>query len=116
MGYLHTTLRLVEESGREVAKVRQVTNLSLQRFGQETRMEIDYSDTETPEGVLIDFEFVMKQGTTPMRTTGKVVGNRLELQIESQGQKQNHSVAWPAGAGGLLGAELSLLAKPLKPG
>ena len=116
VGYARTTLRLVEESGRQVAKVRQVTKFSLQRFGQETRMEVDYSDTETPDGVLIDFELVMKQGTTPMRTTGKVVGNRLELQIQSQGQKQNHSVAWPAGAGGLLGAELSLLAKPLKPG
>ena len=116
VGYAQTTLRLVEESGRQVAKVRQVMKLSLQRFGQETNMEVDYSDTETPDGVLIDFELVMKQGTTPMRTTGKVVGNRLELQIESQGQKQNHSVAWPAGAGGLLGAELSLRAKPLKPG
>ncbi len=128
VGYSQTTLRLIEESGRQVAKVRQVTKFSLQRFGQETRMEVDYSDTETPEGALIDFELVMKQGASPMRTTGKVVGGapgrapgtpgrgRLELQIESQGQKQRHSVAWPAGAGGLLGAELSLLAKPLKPG
>ena len=106
----------------KVAKVRQVMKLSLQRFGQETSMEVDYSDSETPDGVLIDFELVMKQGTTPMRTIGKVAGGapgtpgRLELQIESQAQKQNHSVAWPAGAGGLLGPELSLLAKPLKPG
>ena len=116
LGYAQTTLRLVEESGRQVAKVRQVMKLSLQRFGQETNFEVDYSDTETPDGVLIDFELVMKQGTTPMRTTGKVVGNRLELQIQSQGQKQNHFVAWPAGAGGLLAGELSLRAKPLKSG
>ncbi len=116
VGYTQTTLRLVEESGRQVAKLGQVTKLSLQRFGQETKMEMDYSDTETLEGVLVDFDLVVKQGTTPMRTTGKVVGNRLELQIQSQGQKQNHAVAWPAGAGGLLGAELSLRARPLKPG
>ena len=116
VGYAQTTLRLIEESGRQVAKVRQVMKLSLQRFGQETRLQVDYNDTETPDGALIDFELVMKQGTTPMRTIGKVVGNRLELQIESQSQKQNHSVAWPAGAGGLLGPELSLRAQPLKPG
>ena len=36
VGYARTTLRLVEESGRQVAKVRQVMKLSLQRFGQET--------------------------------------------------------------------------------
>ncbi len=116
LGYAQTTLRMVAESGRQVAKLRQATKFSLQRFGQETRVEVNYSDSETPDGVLIDFDLVMKQGAAPMRTTGKVVGNRLELQIESQGQKQNHSVAWPTGAGGLLGAELSLCAKPLKPG
>ena len=116
VGYARTIFRLVEEAGQQVAKVQQVVKFSLQRFGQETRMEVDYSDTETPEGALIDFELVMKQGATPMRTTGKVAGDRLELQIESQGQKQNPSVAWPAGAGGLLAAELSLRAKPLNPG
>jgi hypothetical protein len=122
IGYAETTLRLVEESGRQVAKVRQVMKLSMQRFGQESGYEVDYSDTETLDGALLDFELVMKQGGTPMRTTGKVVAGapgtvgRLELQIESQSQKQNHSVEWPAGAGGLLGPELSLRAKPLKPG
>jgi len=116
VGYAQTTLRLVEQSGRQVAKVRQVTKLSLQRFGQETAFEVDYSDNETPDGALIDFELVVKQGATPMRTTGKVVGDRLELQIESQAQKQSHSVAWPEGARGLLGPELSLRAESLKPG
>ncbi len=51
-----------------------------------------------------------------MRTTGKVAGNRLDVQVESQGQKQAVSVAWPAGAGGLAAPELSLRSAPLKPG
>ena len=79
-------------------------------------MEVDYADSETLDGALLDYELVLKQGATPMRTTGKVVGNRLELQIESQNQKQSHSVVWPKGAKGLLGPELSLMAQPLKPG
>jgi hypothetical protein len=117
LGYCHTTVNLLEESGRQVAKVHQVTRLSLPRFGQETSMEIDYSDTETLDCVLLDFELVMKQeGATPMRTTGKVVGQTLEMQIESQGQKLKHSIPWPAAAGGLLAPELSLLVKPLSPG
>lgn len=97
VGYVESSLRLAEESGRQVAKVRQLTKFSLQRFGQETRMEVDYRDTETPDGALTEFELVMKQGVNPIRTVGKVAGNRLELQIESQGQKQEHSVAWPGG-------------------
>jgi hypothetical protein len=116
VGYARTTARMVEESGRQVAKVRQVLKISLQRFGQQSSFEVDYSDTETPDGALLDFELVIQQGQTPMRTIGKVVEGRLELQIESKNQKQKHSVAWPAGAKGLLGPELSLRSNPLKPG
>jgi len=116
IGHAHTTVRHVEEAGRATVKVRQLLQLVMQRFGDETRMEIDYSDTETPDGQLIDFEIVAKQGATPMRTTGKVAGKLLEVQIETQGQTQKQSVAWPAGAGGLLAPELSLCAAPLKPG
>ncbi len=47
VGHAHTIVRLVDESGRRVARVQQVTQLSLERFGQETRMEVDYSDRET---------------------------------------------------------------------
>ena len=33
-----------------VARVQQVTQLSLKALGQETRMEVDYSDRETVDG------------------------------------------------------------------
>jgi hypothetical protein len=116
IGHSHTTVRAVEKSAQPAVEVKQSMEIVLKRFGAETRMEVSYRDTETPEGQLLDFELVAKQGGTPMRTTGKVAGNRLEVQVESQGQKQGVSVAWPAGSGGLAAPELSLRSAPLKPG
>jgi hypothetical protein len=116
IGHAHTTVRTMLQSGRQAVKVQQAMQLVVKRFGDETHMEVDYSDTETPDGKLLDFELVARQGAAPMRTTGKVVGARLEVQVETQGQKQGLSVAWPAEAGGLLAPELSLRAAPLKPG
>ena len=51
VGYAHTTLCLVAgESGRQVAKVSQSHQVQPARSGQETGMEMDYRDTETPDG------------------------------------------------------------------
>jgi hypothetical protein len=116
IGHLHTTVRCVSESGQTRVKVSQSMQVSVRRFGDVTNMGVECSDNETPDGRLIDFESTANLGAAPMRTTGKVVGNRLEVQVESQGQKQTYSVAWPADAGGFLAPLLSLRAAPLKAG
>ena len=116
IGYSHTTVRQVNEGREPVVKVAQSMQVSLKRFGQPTNMEVNYNDTETLEGRLLEFELTAAMGATPMHTTGKVSGNRLELKVESQGQVQNHTIAWPAEAGGLLAPELSLRAAPMKLG
>ncbi len=116
VGHSHTIVRQVNEAGRPVVKVAQTLQLSIRRYGAVTKMDVDYHDTETPDGRLIDFELTSRMGATPMHTTGKVAGTRLDLQFESQGQTQNHAVSWPAQAGGLLAPLLSLRAAPLKPG
>ena len=64
-------------------------------------IEVDYSDTETPDGVLIDFELVMKQGTTPMRTTGKVVGGpgTVAWNCKSSRRARNRTIPSPGRRG-----------------
>jgi transglutaminase-like putative cysteine protease len=116
IGHCHTTVRLLNEGGRSVVKAAQNTQLSILRYGHVANMDVDYRDTETPDGRLIDFELISKMGAAPMHTTGKVVHDHLELQVDSQGQTQKHTVAWPADAGGLLAPTLSLRASPLRPG
>jgi hypothetical protein len=116
IGRNHTTVTHATEDGRTVIKAAESMQMSIKRDGQETKMSIDCRDRETPDGRLLDFEATASLGPSPMRTTGKVVGNRLEMQMESQGKAVRQTVDWPADAGGFLAPILSLRATPLKPG
>lgn len=116
IGHLHTTIRCVREDGQTMVKVAQSMQISVTRFGDATNMSVECSDRETPDGRLIDFESTANLGAAPMRTTGKVIGNRLELEFQSQGKKRKQVVAWPADASGFLAPLLSLRRAPLKPG
>ena len=116
IGSNHTTVTHATEGGRTVIKAAESMQMSIKRDGQDTNMAIDCRDTETPGGRLLDFEATASLGASPMRTSGKVVGNRLELQVESFGKTSRQTLDWPADAGGLLAPVLSLRAAPLKPG
>ena len=56
-------------------------------------MAVECSDRETPDGRVIDFESTASLGGTPMRTTGKVVGNRLE--VKSNRKAKSKSIRLP---------------------
>jgi hypothetical protein len=116
IGRIHTTVTHANEAGQTVIKAAESMQISVFRYGRETDIATDCRDTETPEGRLIDFAATINVGDVPMHTTGKVVGNRLELQMKSQGKVQQLAVDWPADAGGLLAPVLSLRMAPLKPG
>jgi transglutaminase-like putative cysteine protease len=116
IGSNHTTVTRASEDGRTVIKAAESMQMSIKRDGQDTKMAIDCRDTETSDGRLIDFEATMGLGNSPMRTTGKVVANRLEIEMESQGKTLRQSLDWPVDAGGFLAPILSLRTAPLKPG
>ena len=116
IGRTHTTVTHASDGGHTLIKAAETMQMNLVRFGKETDMAIECRDTETPDGRLIDFEATVRLGEVPMRTTGKVVGNRLELQVESQGKTARQTVDWPVDAGGFLAPVLSLRSAPLKPG
>lgn len=116
IGSNHTTVTHTIEDGRSLVKAAQSMQMVIKRSGQDTRMVVDCRDTETPDGRLLDFEATIGLGDAPIRTTGKVVGDRMELQIESQGKTVRQTLDWPRNAGGFLAPVLSLRAAPLKPG
>jgi hypothetical protein len=116
LGSGRTTLRHATEDGRTVLKVEQTMTLTVKRFGDSATIEMRYADTETPDGQLLGFESEMRQGPTPTRTVGRVQGDRLFLEITTEGQRQQMTVPWTAGLGGMLAPDLSLLREPMKPG
>jgi hypothetical protein len=116
IGRIHTTVTHAAEGGQTVVRAAQSMQMSIKRYGEKTDMAVDCRDTETPDGRLIDFNATVNVGAAPMHTTGKVVDNRLELQIESEGKALRQAVNWPVDAGGFLAPVLSLRAVPLKSG
>jgi len=116
IGYAHTTLSNVTRQGRRIVRIEQVNRLVVLRDGQRTEQEIRYVSLETPAGKLIEFSSETAQGTVPLRTVGRVVGERLELEVTSRGKKTSRSVPWSEDYGGPYAVELSLLRRPLLPG
>ena len=86
VGYEHTTIRGVRDAGREEIRVEQTTHMAIERFGQATVLDISGSCTETPQGRLLDFQSEIRQGPTPLRSTGKVQGDRLVGADDEHGQ------------------------------
>ena len=116
LGSGRTTLRHATENGRPIVKVEQTMTLTVKRFGDSATIEMRYADTETPDGQLLGFESELRQGPTPTRTVGRVEGNQLHIELTTEGQRQQMTVPWTPGLGGMLAPDLSLLRDPMKPG
>ncbi len=99
VGYGRTSIRRLGGPQHNV-QVEGLVHFGVERLGQPTEQEIRFSDTETPEGGLLDFQFEVRQGPTPVKTSGRVVDKRLELETVSLGQRRKESIAWSAGDGG----------------
>ena len=116
VGYQRMTLRQASKEGREVLLGQGISHMAVKRFGQTTAMDLKLSFTETPAGRLLDFESELRQGAAPLRTSGQVRGDRLEMKTTTSGKVVPSSIAWSADYAGFFGAEESLLRQPMKPG
>ncbi|MGA2620540.1 MAG: transglutaminase domain-containing protein [Thermoguttaceae bacterium] len=116
VGYGRTSIRRPGGPQPNTVQVEGLVHFGVERLGQRTEQEIRFTDTETPEGALLDFQFEVRQGPTPVKTSGRVVGKRLELETVSLGQRRRESTAWSAGDGGPSAPELSLLRRPMQAG
>jgi hypothetical protein len=115
-GYTQTTVRSVTYAGRKAVRIESVDHLEVQRSGERIKPDSRVVSIETPEGKLLQFESELQLGPAPMRTVGRVVGDRLELETSTQGQKISPQIPWSAECGGPFAAEDSLRREPLEPG
>jgi hypothetical protein len=116
LGYAKTIIQPLEADGIKVISISQTMHMALERFGQPTSFDVDYSEHQTPDGQLLSFSSDIRQGPSPLHTEGHVRGGRMEIVVNSQNKQEKSQIAWPADAGGLMAPELSLLRKPMKAG
>jgi len=116
IGDARVSVEHVERDGRPMMRVGGEMHLAIQRFGQTTEQELRYSCLETPEGRLREFQSSVSQGDQPMRTVGRVDGDRLRMTIDTAGRTQEQTIPWSAEFGGFHAVDQSLMRRPMKPG
>ena len=115
-GYGRTRITSQRYEGRDVLRIEIYNRLAVKRFGQEFQTELRCTSLETPDGRLIEFSSEIPQGSMPMRTEGKVLGDQLQLTITTEGKSFTSTIPWKDEYGGPYAVQLSLLAEPLTPG
>jgi len=116
VGYTQTTVTEVTHAGRKAVRIEAVDHLDVKRSGERIQPGSRVASLQTPEGRLLLFESEMQPGPAPMRTVGRVVGDRLEMETSTQGKKLTSSIPWSAEYGGPFAAEESLRRQPMQAG
>jgi hypothetical protein len=116
VGYVHTLERQLQEEGRDVVHVQVTTVMTIKRFGQAIEMNLEYNSVESLEGQLIRIDNRVRGSMLDVRTSGEVVGDAMNLTIETLGKRTTQSIPWSDDVLGP-GAEGRILKKEgIKPG
>ena len=116
VGYGHTTVRDVG-SGRVILFTENVSHFAIRRDRDTNRQEIRAASLERPDGQLLKFQADIQMGPTPIRMTGQVNGNRLDIEtVGTAAAPVKVSIPWSADDRGPFAMEQSLLRKPMQPG
>ncbi len=116
VGHVHTSVFREPRATGDVLRIQQEEVLTLRSNNNRIEASTKTTSIETPDGGLIEFTSVQHQGATPMETTGRVVGNQLQLEAGAGGQKTNVLLPWASEYGGPYRVAGSLQDKPLAPG
>jgi hypothetical protein len=114
VGYSHVTVHHAAQSGGEVVQVEKFTHSAVRRSDKTLTMDMDFADTETHDGKVLDFRSETSQG--PQRVTGRVRGDQAELLTSTRGKTVAGSMPWSADYRGYWAVEQSLLRQPMQPG
>ncbi len=116
IGYVHSTVHKLQETGRDLIEMRIEMSASIKRFGQVIEMSTDNTSVETTDGKLLRMDNRSKQSAAVTRTRGTVVGKVLKLTVETPDKKTPSEVPWSDDILGQYAEDQLLKRKPLKPG
>lgn len=95
VGYSRSNSRTIERDGQELIRSESESMMLIKRFGQALKMKLTMATEETPQGELVAVEFINDNPPTSFtKTLGKVVGDKLELQISNAGKTSKKSLKW----------------------
>ena len=117
VGYGHSIVDRFEKDGQTIwrssAKQRFVI---AQRFKDKLEMEIEFVTYETADGRLYAFDSTIRQAGKDIVSKGRLDGDKMKIEQETLGNKQEQTLEWGDDVVGLAKLESELRAKPLKKG
>lgn len=117
MGSTRSNFKNIIRDGKKLIRSESQSMMVIKRFGQELKMNITIASEETPEGDLVGLEFHNDNPPNSFsKTTGKVVGNELQLVIDSAGKQSKKTVKWDPENRSPAYQDRMLRDNPLKPG
>jgi len=116
VGYVRTTISHQTRAGRQIVRIEALEHLSIKRLGVQLEINMQFVSTETPDGELLEFQSEVSLGPTPMRSTARVVADKLVIETTTQGKTTTGSIPWSADYGGFHAMEQALARQPMTPG
>jgi hypothetical protein len=117
VGYGHTTVHRDVEAGSDVLRTDSFVRMTLRRGNDQNRQDLRIAAVENTAGRLLRAECEMSIGDHPIRTIGRVVGNRLEIELTGHASAPvRTALPWSSDCGGPFAVEQSLLRKPMRSG
>ena len=136
-GHIHTLVFRESTPDGDRLRIEQSETLTLRSNNNRIEARTSIRSLETPEGQLLEFTSILPQGELPLKTTGRVVGNELRIEVATAsenpgmaldssnsrsfevpttGTKTKVALPWAPDFGGPYRVDGSLQAKPLAPG
>jgi len=117
IGFFHTEVRQVNASGKPVIHTRQHSQLAIQRFGQQMKMESISDYFELADGRLYATDSQSRISNEVTKSKGQLAGpGKFKIVVETKGSKIDQVIDWPASVTGPYAQEKSLRNEPLKAG
>lgn len=121
VGYAHTTYAKTTERGEPLLSITSDSEMTLLRFGQSVKQQLQFSSLEKPDGELIRFDSKMFSNVSgapavSIATEGRVENDQLVLQVSTLGKTQTERIPWNKSWGGFFATEQTLERKPMQTG
>ena len=117
VGHGRSSSGRLKRNGREEVVTDSEIALVISRFGQTLKTKTVVKTQETPTGDLIGFQFEMQNPpAAPGSTTGRVVGDKLVITTETNGQPKTKEIPWDNSIKSPNYQDRLLRENPLKPG
>ncbi|MBI3860591.1 MAG: transglutaminase domain-containing protein [Planctomycetia bacterium] len=117
VGYARSSSGRLKRDGREVVMTDSEMNMTIARFKQSVKTKAITHSEETPEGELLAFRFEMQNPpAAPLRSSGRVEGDKLFLTTETNGKPTTKEMKWDRSVKSPAYQDRLLRENPLKPG